>query len=157
MYKNFIKVASANISTKLLNVEENKESILKYMDYASNNNVEILLFPELTLTGVSAGELIATNEITDRCKKALYEIVDNSKDSEILIIFGMPVKVNNKFYNAMFFVQNGEIINITSKKNLSYEEKKYFNVVRDNLFFAVNYGNDSFYLRMFNTDKINSY
>lgn len=157
MYKNFIKVASANISTKLLNVEENKESILKYMDYASNNNVEILLFPELTLTGVSAGELIATNEITDRCKKALYEIVDNSKDSEILIIFGMPVKVNNKFYNAMFFVQNGEIINITSKKNLSYEEKKYFNVARDNLFFAVNYGNDSFYLRMFNTDKINSY
>ncbi|MFM1539815.1 nitrilase-related carbon-nitrogen hydrolase, partial [Helcococcus ovis] len=154
MYKNFIKVASANISTKLLNVEENKESILKYMDYASNNNVEILLFPELTLTGVSAGELIATNEITDRCKKALYEIIDNSKDSEILIIFGMPVKVNNKFYNAMFFVQNGEIINITSKKNLSYEEKKYFNVVRDNLFFAVNYGNDSFYLRMFNTDKI---
>ncbi|MFM1583778.1 hypothetical protein ABGF27_00005, partial [Helcococcus ovis] len=91
MYKNFIKVASANISTKLLNVEENKESILKYMDYASNNNVEILLFPELTLTGVSAGELIATNEITDRCKKALYEIIDNSKDSEILIIFGMPV------------------------------------------------------------------
>lgn len=116
MYKNFIKVASANISTKLLNVEENKESILKYMDYASNNNVEILLFPELTLTGVSAGELIATNEITDRCKKALYEIVDNSKDSEILVIFGMPVKVNNKFYNAMFFVQNGEIINITIKK-----------------------------------------
>ena len=87
MYKNFIKVASANISTKLLNVEENKDSILKYMNYASNNNVEILLFPELTLTGVSAGELIATKEITDRCKKALNEIVENSKKSDMLVIF----------------------------------------------------------------------
>ncbi|MFM1525497.1 NAD(+) synthase [Helcococcus bovis] len=157
MYKNFIKVASANINTKLLNVEENKDSILKYMNYASNNNVEILLFPELTLTGVSSGELVATKEITDKCKKALDEIVENSKKSNMLVIFGMPIKINNKFYNAMLYVQNGQVINVTSKKTLSYEDKRYFSVAKDNSYFIDSNRDNSFYLRIFNSDKLNSY
>lgn len=127
MYKNFLRLASANIKTKLLNVEENKNEIIKFINYAGKNNVDILLFPELTLTGVSCGEYLATREIVNRAYDSLIEILQISKSYNTIICIGLPTYSYGKYYNTMLFIQNGNILGGKSKKYLNMYESNIFN------------------------------
>lgn len=127
MYKNFLSVASANIKTKLLNVENNRDEIKKYIQFAFEKKIDIVIFPELTLTGVSGGEMIASKEITNRSKDALVDIVKSTKDSDTLVIIGLPLRIKTKVYNALVGIKSGSIVLYRIKYELSYEEYKYFN------------------------------
>lgn len=127
MYNGFLRIASANINTKLLNVEANKDEIIKYINFAGNNGVDILLFPELTLTGVSCGEYIATKEIIERSYKAIIEIAKYSKDFDAIIFLGLVTYDNGKYYNTMIAIQKGIIIGGKSKTYLDKYEKNIFN------------------------------
>ncbi|MGY3776762.1 NAD(+) synthase [Helcococcus sueciensis] len=137
MYKNFLRIASANINIKLLNIEANKSEIIKYINYAAQNGVDILLFPELTLTGVSSGEYIATKEIVKRSYEALKEIVSTSKNFNTIIYLGLPTYNNGKYYNTMLSIQNGNIIGGKSKSYLNKFEQNIFNSFEDSYSFEI--------------------
>ena len=126
MNRNFLRVASVNIKTKLLNVNHNKNEMLKYMDYASKNHMDIVLFPELSLTGVSAGEMITNDEIISRCKVALKDILARTKDSNTIFVFGLPIKADNKAKSVMLYIQNGKILENTTRDTYEFLEQKYF-------------------------------
>ena len=126
MNRNFLRVASVNIKTKLLNVNHNKNEMLKYMDYASKNHMDIVLFPELSLTGVSAGEMITSDEIISRCKVALKDILARTKDSNTIFVFGLPIKADNKAKSVMLYIQNGKILENTTRDTYEFLEQKYF-------------------------------
>ncbi|MDO4604841.1 MAG: NAD(+) synthase [Helcococcus sp.] len=126
MHNKFLRIAAANINTKLLNVEDNKDEIIKYINFAGNNGVDILLFPELTLTGVSCGEYIATREIVKRSYKALIEIAKFSKEFNTIVYLGLPTYNNSKYYNTMVAIQNGQFIGGKSKTYLNKYEKNIF-------------------------------
>lgn len=137
MYKNFLRIASANINIKLLNIESNKSEIIKYINYAAQNGVDILLFPELTLTGVSSGEYIATKEIVKRSYEALKEIVSTSKNFNTIIYLGLPTYNNGKYYNTILAIQNGNIIGGKSKSYLNKFEQNIFNSFEDSYSFEI--------------------
>lgn len=137
MYKNFLRIASANINIKLLNIEANKSEIIKYINYAAQNGVDILLFPELTLTGVSSGEYITTKEIVKRSYEALKEIVSTSKNFNTIIYLGLPTYNNGKYYNTMLSIQNGNIIGGKSKSYLNKFEQNIFNSFEDSYSFEI--------------------
>lgn len=137
MYKNFLRIASANINIKLLNIEANKSEIIKYINYAAQNGVDILLFPELTLTGVSSGEYIATKEIVKRSYEALKEIVSTSKNFNTIIYLGLPTYNNGKYYNTILAIQNGNIIGGKSKSYLNKFEQNIFNSFEDSYSFKI--------------------
>ncbi|MGX7071748.1 NAD(+) synthase [Helcococcus kunzii] len=138
MFKNFIRVASANIKTKLLNVNENKNEMLKFFEYSGKNDVDLILFPELTLTGVSGGDLIISKEIIEKCEKAILDLSEASKKYNTIFVFGMPIRSQNKFYNAMILLQKGEILNIVIKNKLSMDEKRIFSDFANNGFIETN-------------------
>lgn len=131
MYNNFLRIASANINTKLLNVEANKDEIIKYINFAGSNGVDILLFPELTLTGISAGEYVATREIVKRSYKALNEIIKYTENFNTVIYLGLPSYSNGKYYNTMVAIKSGEVIGGKSKTYLNKYEKNNFNSFED--------------------------
>ncbi|NLW51887.1 MAG: NAD(+) synthase [Tissierellia bacterium] len=132
MYNNLIKVASANIKIKLLNVEENKNNILKFLRYAYENNIDIVNFPELTLTGVSAGQMIVSKEIVKRCKVALDEIVSYLKDKKMIVSIGTPISFSNFTLNSQAIIYNGEVYQYVLKNNLNSEQKNYFMEINKN-------------------------
>lgn len=158
MYRNFIRVASANIKTKLLNVKENSNQIINYLEYAGKNDVDILVFPELTLTGISSGELISSKEICDRSIKELNKTLKKSKEYETIFNIGMPIRDNTRVYNCQILIQKGKILNIYAKENLSYDEKRYFTPSYENLNinFELDSINESFNLYNSNHLSINN-
>lgn len=125
MNRNFLRIASANIKTKLLNIKENKNEILKYLNYAGNNYIDLLIFPELSLTGVSAGEFITSNEIINQCEIALKEILEKTKNYDTIFLLGMPIKTSTGIHSVMFLIHNGEIKQIYQKTNFNELENLY--------------------------------
>ena len=119
MKNRFIKVGSAIPNLKISNVKYNKNEILKLVDL--NKDCSIIVFPELSLTGYTCGDLFFQDYILEETKNALIELKDSIKDN--LVIVGAPLIKNNKLYNCAVFIENGKILGVVPKINIpNYQE-----------------------------------
>ncbi len=125
MNRNFIKVAAANIQVKLLDVNTNKNNVIKFISFAHNKQIDIINFPELTLTGVSAGEMLGSMEIINKSRMALKEIVEFSKGKKILISLGLPIIDNNCLYSCQAFIFDGRLLSLMAKSSLNKDQRQY--------------------------------
>lgn len=125
MNRNFIRLAAANTKIKLLDIKSNTQNIIKHIEYAYKNNIDVLSFPELSFTGVSSGEMLSSREIINKSKLALKDISDATKDKEILVSVGLPFEVSGFYLSCQALIFNGEILSLIAKNSLSKEEKTY--------------------------------
>lgn len=125
MNRNFIRVAAANTKINLLDVEKNKNDIIKYLDFACKNHIDSISFQEMTLTGVSSGEMVCSQEILQRSDKVLKELIAYSKDKKMLISIGLPLRINSQIYSCQAFIFDGSLIQILKKNKLNKDQKSY--------------------------------
>lgn len=120
-----IAITIAQIKPKLGNIEYNIEQILKYYKQAKG---EIVLFPELCLTGYSPRDELFQKQFIKNCHKALLEILPLI--SQKICIISMPFEEDDNLYNACLALQNGKIIAKSFKTHLPnyeiFDEKRYF-------------------------------
>lgn len=114
---------------KIGNVDYNKEQIIEIRK--ENRDCQILLFPELSLTGYTCGDLFFQDSILDGCLSALEEIKEASKENKgSRIIFGRPLKKDNSLYNVAVIVNEGKILGIVPKSYLpnyaEFYEQRWF-------------------------------
>jgi NAD+ synthase (glutamine-hydrolysing) len=126
--KNKIKIAIAQISSKLANIEANLEKHLSYIEKAKDEKADIVIFPELSLTGYSVKDAVYDVAMTcdDNRLKPLYKASEN-----ISICIGMVELTDNfEAKNTNLFIENGKIVARHRKVYLPtygvYEEKRYF-------------------------------
>lgn len=132
MNRNFIRIAAANTKISLLNVEDNKTNIIKYIEFAHKNHIDIINFQELALTGVSSGEMICSQELLSRSKSALDEIIAFSKDKKILISIGLPMQINSQIYSCQALIYNGSLLNLIKKNQLNKDQVTYLSSSNSN-------------------------
>jgi predicted amidohydrolase len=140
-----MKVALAQIAPSLGDVDRNLETHLEFIDKARRAKVDLLVFPELSLTGYTLKDLagdVALNPATDpRFKK----ILDRSRGLSIVLGF-MEESATAKglFYNAAAFVFSGKILHVHRKvflpTNGLFEEAKFFAQGRDFRVFSTPFG-----------------
>jgi predicted amidohydrolase len=126
--KNKIKIALAQISSKLANIDANLEKHLLYIDEAVNKNADIILFPELSLTGYSVKDAVFDVAMPVHDEKLAPLLKASEK---ISICIGMVELTDNfEAKNTNLFLENGKIIARHRKVYLPtygvYEEKRYF-------------------------------
>ena len=126
MKHGFIKVASAYPEVTVADCKANLSEILKLHTLASDAGIKLLVFPELCLTGATCKDLFFSEVIKNASEAALLEFVEKTDGSDTISIIGFPLFVNDKIYNCAAICQNGNILGIVPKKNLSYSEKRYF-------------------------------
>lgn len=118
-------IACATISTALANPIKNADSINKMVKDAAEMGVKLILFPELTLTGVSVGDVFSQKLIIEICKKELSNLIEFSKNYNILVIVGLPLELNGELYNSAVAYRKGKILSIKIKSNFSDENGHY--------------------------------
>ena len=128
MRHGFIKVASASPSLKVGNPEYNKDRIIELMREAEKEGVKILVFPELSITGYTCGDLFFQNSLLSSSQRALSDIREVSKELDLLTFVGYPLKYNGKLYNTLAAIQHGSVLAFFAKRNLPtygefYEER----------------------------------
>ena len=92
MRDGFIKVAAASPSLKVGNPSFNKERIIDLMTEADRKGVKVLVFPELSITGYTAGDLFFQSALLESATEALLEIAEASAALDVLSFVGYPLR-----------------------------------------------------------------
>ena len=96
----YIRIAAIVPELKIGDVEFNTKEIISAMQKAKSEGAEIVLFPELCITGYTCADLFYQSKLRREAVNALIEIVKASGLIGITAVIGLPVEVNSKLYNC---------------------------------------------------------
>ncbi|MGE4454166.1 MAG: NAD(+) synthase [Sphaerochaeta sp.] len=132
MKDGFVKCAVASASVRVADPHYNTESIIKLMREAVREQVRLLVLPELVTTSYTCGDLFLQRTLQEGALKAIADVVDESKESDLLLVFGSLVPLHGRLYNCAVVVQKGRILGLVPKQHLpnylEYYEKRWFRV-----------------------------
>ena len=122
----FIKVAAATPLVNVADCDYNSNQIIALMQQASERGVRVVVFPELSITAYSCGDLLQQNLLLKAAEKALKRIIVASHDMNVIAIVGLPIAVGDNIYDCAAVVANGELLGIVPKQHLSNAECRWF-------------------------------
>lgn len=126
----FVKVSCVTPEIKVADVKYNLDLIKKALLEEKDKKTNIVVFPELSLTGYTCSDLFFQQKLLKETKKALKELEFFSKNIEILFLVGAPLAKDNKLYNTAVAICRGKIIGVIAKQhNPNYNEfyeKRHF-------------------------------
>ena len=123
----FIRIACAVPKVTVGDVEKNVKDICTFMEKADAQNVDILLLPELALTGCTCGDLFFQDALHRAVAKGLEALIHCSKKYPGLnVVVGAPLRIGAQLYNCAFVFENGEIKGIIPKTHIPGNEKRWF-------------------------------
>lgn len=119
----FIRAGAATPYVRVADCEYNAENIIKCIDEAVNNNCELIVFPELAVTGYTCGDLFSQRSLPDGAVRAVEEIRNSTKDKNIIAVVGFPYKYLGNLYNCGAVLYNGMTLAVVPKSFLpNYNE-----------------------------------
>ena len=131
----FVKVAAAVPLVQVADCFYNIEKIEGLMRQASEKGVQIIAFPELSVTGYTCLDLFAQQTLLDGAEAALLQLVSNTADLDILTIVGVPLRTENRLINAAVVFQKGAIRGVVPKTYLpnykEFQEQRWFTSVTE--------------------------
>ena len=131
----FVRVASAIPSVKVGNCAYNTAKIIEQINEAEEKNANIIVFPELCITGYTCGDLFFNQALRSEAKNSLDKVTAATKDKNIIAIVGLPYEHKSKLFNVAAVVQSGRIISIVPKTYLpnynEFYEMRWFTSSKD--------------------------
>jgi len=115
----YIRIACAVPQVQVANVEKNTRDICDFMEKADAQNADILLFPELALTGYSCGDLFLQDTLLTAAEAGLQQILKCSAEHpRLTAVVGLPVRSGMKLYNCAAVICDGKVRQLVSKTYL---------------------------------------
>ena len=111
----FIRVAAAKPSVRVADVDFNVMKICRMTETAENFNVSVLLFPELSVTGYTCGDLFGQQLLTVSAEKGIRKIMEFTRGKSVTVIAGAPVSFKGRLYDCAIILKNGNIKGIVPK------------------------------------------
>ncbi|HEY3382459.1 MAG TPA: NAD(+) synthase [Vicinamibacterales bacterium] len=131
----FVRVAAAVPALKVADIEHNVRQILECAARADEEGAELVAFPELCLTGYTAGDLFHQQLLLDRAAEALAEIASASSRLSPVLIVGFPLAAEGCLFNTAAVVSGGTVLGLVPKTYIpgykEYYEERWFASSRD--------------------------
>nr|WP_319489808.1 NAD(+) synthase [uncultured Caproiciproducens sp.] len=123
MNDGFFRVAAATPSIKVADCEYNKNQILDLMRECEKRGIGAVVFPELCLTGYTCGDLFRDRTLISAAKKALCNILEQTRNMNLLAVIGLPVPVGANLYNCAAVICRGKLLGLPTKSSIpNYSE-----------------------------------
>ncbi len=133
----FIKTAAITPEIRVADTSFNCAQIIGYIEKAEKAGVELCVFPELSITGYTCGDLFYADALLFGALKALREIADSTKGKKMLVFVGLPVKVNGLIYNVAAALNDGKVLRLIPKTYLpnynEFYEKRWFSAWKNSV------------------------
>ena len=119
-----VRVAASAMATRVAYPAWNSENAIHPMiDKAFENEVSLLVFPELCISGYSCGDLFGQTQLLKKCEEEVAAITEYSYEKNMAIVVGAPVPFNGRLYNCAIVIKDGEVKGIVPKTYIpSHEE-----------------------------------
>lgn len=126
----FVRVATATPEVTVADPDANIETSLALAKKAHDDNVSLILFPELGISGYALDDLFFQDALLDGCERALKRLVDESRTLYPVIILGMPLRLRSMVYNVAVVIHAGSILGVIPKSYLPnyrefYEQRQF--------------------------------
>lgn len=134
---NSFKIALAQFSPHIGNLESNAAKMLQQANAAKEQNVDIIVFPELSTVGYPSEDLLLRPSLNKRTQQAFEQL---ASIQDIVLVFGFVNQTEDgQRYNSAAVMKNGQVLGIYNKQNLPnysvFDEKRYFNEGHQHLVF----------------------
>lgn len=109
MHNGFLRVASCAPQVRVADVDYNLSQISAHIDELLNRNVELAVFPEMSLTGYTCADLFHNRTLIDAARRALVVLKDRSRNWPMCVVVGLPVEHNGAMYNCAAVIRAGHV------------------------------------------------
>lgn len=126
----FVKVAAATPLVQVADCIYNIQQIEVLMRQAATEDVQLICFPEMAVTGYTCMDLFAQDTLISEAEKALLQLVEQTKDLDLFTVVGLPLATENRLINAAVAFQKGKILGVVPKTYLpnykEFQEERWF-------------------------------
>lgn len=123
MKDGFIRCAAMVPKVTVADCGANEREIIRLLDEAAEACANIVVFPELCITGYTCGDLFLQDKLLSEAVQSLIRIAEHTDGMNLIAFIGLPVLYGNKLYNAAAAVSDGEILGMTTKSHFpNYSE-----------------------------------
>ena len=132
----YIRIACAVPPVKPGDVKKNTEDICRFMAEADGKNVDLLVFPELSMTGYTCGDLFYQDRLLDAVEEGLQKILECSvQHPGLTAVVGLPVRMGMQLVNCAAVIGDGSLRGLVSKTYLpdynGFNESRWFSAVEE--------------------------
>lgn len=126
----FIRAAVASPRLQVANPEYNAVEHLRLIEMAAEKKAAIVVFPELSLTGYTCGDLFGQRLLLDTALRSLEMLLAKTAGLPVLSLVGLPLAVEDRLYNCAAVLFEGRVLGLVPKMHLpnyrEYYEKRWF-------------------------------
>ena len=126
----YVRVAAAVPAVRDADCEFNSRHIVDMFFEAARKNVEIVVFPELCVTGYTCGDLFEQSLLLESTDHAIADILSKTADADTIGIIGAPLRHKGSIVNAAIVFCHGRIVGVVPKTYLpnykEFYEKRWF-------------------------------
>lgn len=126
----FLRAAAASPALRVADPAYNAARIIEVIAQQAKKGTELLVFPELSLSGYTCGDLFLQKTLTDGCLEALLQVAEATKDKKMLVFVGLPVVFAGKLYNCAAGIAGGKVLGLVPKVHLpnynEFYEQRHF-------------------------------
>lgn len=130
MKHGFITVAAAVPAVKVADTEYNAKQIELFIQKAESQNVEIVVFPELSITSYTCQDLFGQQVLLEQAEQSVDYLLKSTLNFDVISIVGAPIVIGTSLYNCAVVFQHGRILGIVPKTYLpnynEFYEKRWF-------------------------------
>ncbi len=133
----FVKTACASPRLKVADCKFNAEQIVTVAKEASKNGASVIVFPELSITGYTCGDLFFQRTLQTAAEAQLKQIITETAKLDSLIFVGLPVARTEGIYNCAAAIYHGELLALIAKSYLpnygEFYERRHFTPFQQNM------------------------
>lgn len=126
----FARIAVAVPLVKVADCEYNVQQMILLIKRAHEIDADVVLFPELSVTSYTAGDLFHQDFLLEKSKEALEKILTETKHCNTLSVIGMPIACDDQLFNCAVFIQAEKVLGIVPKTYIpgykEFYEKRWF-------------------------------
>lgn len=111
----FVRVAAAVPDLKVGNCDFNAGEIIKAARKADSQGAQFVVFPELSVTSYTCGDLFLQTTLLKRALSALETVISETAQLGCVIILGMPLALGSRLYNCAVIIKSGRILGVVPK------------------------------------------
>lgn len=127
----YVRIACAVPPVQVGDVQANTRQICGLMDRADQENVDLLIFPEMAMTGYTCQDLFFQDALHSAVRSGLKEILAcSARHPELTAVIGLPVRRDGRCFNCAAVVSRGELRGLAAKTYIpnynEFYEKRWF-------------------------------
>ena len=127
----FVRVACAVPAVRVGDTKKNASDICDFLKKADQQKVDLLVFPEMALTGYTCQDLFFQEALHEGVKQGLREILDASAACPaVTAVVGLPARMGDRMFNCAAVISGGEVRGIVPKSSIpnynEFYEKRWF-------------------------------